>query len=428
VIYINDDYNIEQIKFLRILWCDNANLIRSKALRMKKKQDLLVGISAGQLAVPVMYDGIVDDAGFGPVGEVYLKADTETITPLPYSPGHARAMGDMTLNGKTWECCPRGFLKKMINKLKDLDLTLKASFENEFYLLDTDGSPVDETFFSSTQSLDMHKSLMEDVVEALELQNLTVEQFYSEAGPGQMELTIKYSDPLKAADSQIIYRETIRAIAFKHGHITSFLPKIFSGKSGSGCHLHLSLWRDGKNITGMKNGGISNLTSHFIAGILHHLPSLMAVTTPTTNSYRRIIPRNWAGAYQCWGYDNREAAVRVVTDPEGFNSQFEFKTVDATSNPYLALGCVIAAGIDGIKQKIDLPDPIQKDPASVELDVPRLPKSLDKSLASLKNDKILLDALGHDLSRAYLAVKKAEWDVTKKMCLKEEVKLLKNKY
>jgi glutamine synthetase len=425
---IMDDLNLAGFDFLRILWCDNANLIRAKALRINREaQDLIVGISAAQQAVPVMYDGVVEGAGLDPVGEVYLIADRDTITPLPYSAGHARAMADMIKDGKPWECSPRGFLKKMINRATGKDVEIKAAFENEFYLLDLENHPADETFFASTQGMDQNMELVEEMVWALEEQGMMVEQYYPEAGPGQQEITLKYTNSLQAADNQIAFRETIRAVAFQNDFQVSFLPKMFRGKSSNGCHLHLSLWRGDDNITPGDDGGLSEVASHFVAGIIQHLPALMALTTPTTNSYWRIVPQNWAGAYQCWGYDNREAAIRVVTDLDGINRQFEFKTVDATSNPYLALGCVVAAGIDGLENKIELAPPVQEDPALLS-DSIRLPKSLDKSLYYLEEDIVLLDALGPELSRAYLAVKRAELDATKKMTLDDEVNLLKDKY
>jgi glutamine synthetase len=376
-----------------------------------------------------MYDGVIADSGLGPVGEVYLQADLDTITPLPYSPGHARAMADMIKDGQPWECSTRGFLKKMIKKLKNHDLEIKASFENEFYILDNENKPLDDSFFASTLSMDKNRKLVREIVRALEAQDMIVEQYYPEAGPGQHEITLKYAQALMAADNQIKFRETINAVALQYGLQASFLPKLFSDKSGNGTHLHLSLWKDGVNLTPGEQG-LSEIAAYFIAGILHHLPALLAITAPTTNSYRRIIPQNWAGAYQCWGYDNREAGIRVVTDSDGLNKQFELKAVDATSNPYLALGCVLAAGMDGISNQMKLPPSVQVDPALIpENERPtRLPENLRKSLTFLEEDSCIIDAMGKPLARAYLAVKHAELEATKSKCLKEEVKLLKNKY
>lgn len=151
-------------------------------------------------------------------------------------------------------------------------------------------------------AMDINCEIIHNMVEALIKQGLEVQQYYPESGPGQQEITIKYTDALKAGDNQIAFREIVKAIAVKHGFLASFLPKIFPDKTGSGCHLHLSLWKDGENILTdyQEEHGISKMGEHFISGILHHLPALMAVTTPIPNSYRRIVPHGWTGAFQSW--------------------------------------------------------------------------------------------------------------------------------
>jgi glutamine synthetase len=171
-----------------------------------------------------------------------------------------------------------------------------------------------------------------------------------------------------------------------------------------------------------------------VAGILHHLPALMAVTTPSVNSYRRLQPHVWSGAFRCWGVDNREAAVRVPSNPVGPPNHIELKTVDASANPYLALGLVIAAGLDGIRQGLTPADPVTVDPGylpehdrqSRQLD--RLPAHLGDAIAHLNHDHLLLDALGADLAQAFVAVRTAEWETLKDMELEDEVQLLLQRY
>ena len=216
--------------------------------------------------------------------------------------------------------------------------------------------------------MDLNHEIIMDIVDSIEAQGMVVEQYYPESGQGQHELTISYADALMAADNQVAFRETVRAVALKHGILSSFLPKIFPEQPGSGCHIHMSLWREGENITHDKNGmwELSKEARHFVAGVLNHLPALMAITTPTSNSYRRIQPHSWTGKYRCWGLDNREASIRVIREPEGVIKHFELKTSDATANPYLALGAIIMAGIDGLEKKLKLPEPVQLDPANLE--------------------------------------------------------------
>jgi len=452
------DISNSQIHFIRVLWCDNANIIRAKAVGMDslKDDEVSVGISRGQQGVPVMYDGVVAGSGLDPVGEITLKGDMSTLTPIPYAPGHTRVMGDMFHEGKVWGNCPRGFLKRMITALQEKGVGVKAAFENEFYLIKKNENlnknnekgngknisnglsiePSDFTPFSSSFSMDLNHNIIMNIVEALTAQNITVEQYYPESGPGQHEITIKYTDALQAASNQIIFRETVKAIASKHGLLGSFLPKIFPDKAGSGCHLHLSLWQDDENILTdpADDYGLSETGKQFIAGILHHLPALMAVTTPIPRSYRRIRPQMWSGAYQVWGLNNREAAIRVIRDDDGNIKHFELKTVDATSNPYLALGVVLAAGLDGIHKKMALNEPVQQDPATLsplemgKIGVKLLPQNMGEALDNLEKDEVILNALGEDLSKSYMAVKAEEWSFMGKIDSKKEVELLVDKY
>jgi glutamine synthetase len=431
------------VRFVRILWCDNANIIRGKAVHRGTLSEYLkhgVGISAAQQAIPVMYDAPVPGSGLGPVGEVRLVPDWDTLTPLPYAPGHARVIGDMVKDGYPWNLCPRNFLKTMVAEAESEGLEVIAAFENEFYLLrqTPDGVvPADETVFASTLAMDLHQGVIDEIAEALVEQGMLVEQYYPESGPGQQEISILYTHALGAADQQIAFRETVRAIALQHNLKASFLPKIFADKAGSGCHLHLSLWQDGQNLLPNleADGGLSEVARRFIAGILHHLPALMALTTPSTNSYRRIRPHFWSGAFRCWGMDNREAAVRVPSNPEEISpTHFELKTVDASANPYLALGAVIAAGLDGVRHCLELGEPVAVDPGHMTESerstrgIELLPTNLGESIEQLSNDKVLLDALGTELTQAYLAVRKAEWEVMKDLELEEEVKLLLERY
>jgi glutamine synthetase len=431
------------IRFIRVLWCDNANIIRGKAIHRAALESHFehgVGISCAQQSIPAMYDTVTEESGLGPVGEVRLIPDWETFVPLPYAPGHGRVLGNMVVKGEPWPYCPRDFLKRMATAAWVEGFQIKTAFENEFYLLH-DGEegilPVDNTPFASTRSMDINQAVVGNIVEALHEQGISAVQYYPESGPGQQEISIFHTNPMEAADHQVSFRETVHAVAYKHGMKASFLPKIFADKSGSGCHVHMSLWNEGKAITWDPKAphGMMDKTRHFIAGILHHLPSLMAITTPATNSYRRIRPHFWSGAFRCWGFDNREAAIRIITDPEGGQpDHFEFKVADATSNPYLALGAIIAAGIDGIHRTLEPGKPLDADPGSLseaerkKKHIEFLPASLGETIDHLSRNETLLKALGEDLSRAYLAVKRAEFQHMKSFELKDEVALLLERY
>jgi glutamine synthetase len=433
----------QDIRFVRVLWCDNANVIRGKAFHthfLSEHQSFGVGISQAQQAIPVMHDAIAPESGLAPVGEVWLVPDWATCNPLPYAPGHARVMGDMMWNGQPWALCPRGFLKRILAQAQAEGLEVMAAFENEFYLLrlgEAGFSPADNTVFASTLGMDLNQATIDDIAKALLAQDIPVERYYPESGAGQQEIAIRYTHALQAADWQIAFRETVRGVALRHHLRASFLPKLFEHQAGSGCHLHLSLWKDGQNILSdlAQTGTLSATAQAFVAGILWHLPALMAVTTPSVNSYRRLKPHFWSGAFRCWGMDNREAAIRVPSNPAPPSpTHIELKTVDASANPYLALGIVIAAGLNGIRQSLTLSEAVAIDPGYLSEEersqrgIDRLPENLGEAIDHLGQDRFLLDTLGHDFATAFLAVRKAEWNYLKDFTLEDEAKLLFERY
>ena len=415
-------------QFIRILWCDNANIIRAKAVHTHHLEDCIkngINITVAQQALPVMHDTVVPETGLGPVGEVRLMPDWSTLTILPYAGKHAQVISDMIVGAtrKIWEHCPRGFLRRQIEKLAAKDLRLKAVFENEFYLLRRNETgdlvPADDTVFCATGSMNQHAAFVDDLAEALTAQGLDVVNYYPESGPGQQEMNISYTEALKAADNQIIYRETVRGVSIRHGLVASFLPKIFEDKAGSACHINFSLWRDEENVSGEagQTDGISPEAGAFIAGVLDHLTALTAITIPSINSYRRIRPHFWAGAFRSWGYQNREAAVRVCkNDAETQAARFEFKTADVTTNPYLALGALIAAGLDGMERGLILPEEVTMDPGRMpegerkDKGIDLLPQDLGEAIEALRKDDVLLNAMEGDLARSFVAVRQKEWE------------------
>jgi glutamine synthetase len=444
------DLDLQNVRFVRLLWCDNANVIRGKAFHtdfLAEHYKHGIGISMAQQAIPVMYDAVASGSGLGPVGEAWLVPDWSTFNLLPYAPGHARVMGDLVKHEMPWLLCPRRFLRRMIAAAAAEGLEIMAAFEHEFYLLQSAGLhseresaepiPADHTVFAATLAMDLNQTVIDAIADALIAQKIPVERYYPESGPGQHEISIRYTHALQAADWQIAFRETVRGVALRHGLRASFLPKIFADQAGSGCHLHLSLWRDGQNLLPDVNGigGLSATAAAFVAGILHHLPALMALTTPSANSYRRLQPHFWSGAFCCWGVDNREAAVRVPSNPVPPSpTHFELKTVDASANPYLALGAAIAAGLDGIRRGLDPGEPISVDPGTLpaaerqQRGIDRLPENLGEAIAHLQQDEVLLEALEPELAQAFLAVRMAEWEAMKQFTLEEEVRLLLERY
>ncbi|MGP1383814.1 MAG: glutamine synthetase family protein [Thainema sp.] len=441
----------QNVRFVRVIWCDNANIIRGKAIHigaLPRYGEHGVGLSVAQQAIPVMYDAPALDSGLGPVGEVWLQPDWSTLQILPYCPSHARVIGQMVRDQQPWSICSRQFLKRMIAQAAEINLQIKAAFEPEFYLLKTQSdpdavtiTPADPTVFAATAAMDMQQPVIDAIADALVAQDIEIEQYYPESGPGQQEISVRYTDALTAADQHIVFRETVRTVAAQHGLTATFVPKIFADSAGSGCHLHFSLWRDNKNLLIHPNSSapspltLPQIPASFTAGILAHLPGLMALTTPSTNSYRRLQPHLWSGAFQAWGFDNREAAIRVPSSPAPPSpTHIEVKTVDGSANPYLALGGIIAAGLDGIRQDLRLPDPVKVDPGTLseqELrshSISPLPRSLKQAIDAFAADSVLQTALGEPLTKAILAVRQAEWQAMKDYDLEAEVKLLLERY
>ncbi len=277
------------------------------------------------------------------------------------------------------------------------------------------------------------------VAEALEAQGMVVEHYYPELGHGQQEISVRHAPALRAADNHVLYRETVRGVAFRQGLWASLAPKPIPDQAGNGAHLHLSLWGvPGGHPPGLAprelgpgsepgeravfydpddRYKLSPAGYHWIGGLLAHLPALVALTCGSVNSYRRLAPQMWSSAYTCYGMDNREAAVRICSpmrdDPAG-SVNIEFKPSDSSANPYLALGAVIWAGLDGIRRKLDPGDAVNVDPATLTdaeraaLGAHRLPGSLSAALDALEADEFLLGTLGDLRRRAYLAVKRSE--------------------
>jgi len=212
-------------------------------------------------------------------------------------------------------------------------------------------------------------------------------------------------------------------VALKHGLYASFAPKPWADQAGNGCHIHFSGWNRERTVNRFYDPtapyNLSELGKQFMAGILEHLPGLVALTCASVNSYRRLQPQMWASAYRVWGPDNREGALRVASTFRGHEAEsinIELKSSDSSANPYVALGGVIAAGLDGIQRRLALPPPVTVDPHTMDekarqaIGGDRLPQSLKEAVGNLKRDRVLTEALGERLATSYIAVKELDID------------------
>jgi glutamine synthetase len=418
----------EQIRLIRYLYCDPAGVIRGKtvtASQLPSKITEGVGLTKAQHAVN-LFEDLVPIEGMEPVGEVRIIPDPETFTILPWVDKTAGMFCDLTeQDGSEWGGCTRSVLKRAIAKLGALGMDMKSAFESEFYLatLGSDGNPIpwrDGPVYSSS-GMDRASSAMHDMVDNLQAQGIIVEQAINEYGPGQQEIAIKYGAALQSADTHLKFRDTIRGTAeLQHGLLASLAPKPFKDGIGSGAHLHFSIWsKAGVNLfyNEVSPTKISKFGESFVAGILLHLPALLALTCPSVVSYQRLKPHSWAGNTISWGYDNRECAVRVASPFKGremHSINLELKTCDGSANPYLALAGVILAGLDGVAQGLIAPMPAHRDPAllteseRIACGIKALPSNQLEALKYLENDSVLAAGLGPLLIRAILATRRAE--------------------
>lgn len=434
------------IRLVRFLYCDTANIIRGKAVHADKLRERVeggIGLVKGMMSFNVM-DQMQTDTGFGATGEVRLVPDPDTFVSLPYAPHSAAMLCDLVeLDHQPWVLCPRNVLKRQIEKAKLMGITIQAAFEPEFMLgTNEDGvlKPFDTSQCFSTEGMNLAGAFIDQFTDALQRQGLSVEQYYPEYGHGQHELSISHAPALQSADRHILYRETLRGVAMQNNLIASLAPKPYANQVGNGCHLHVSAWDEAskENLFWSEDDkGLSEVGRQFVAGVLKHLPALVALTCSSVNSYRRLKPKSWSSAYVCWGFENREAAVRIPSTywgNEKNSTNIEIKCVDNSANPYIALAGVIACGLDGIKRKLEPPVPVDADPSTLSADeqrisqVKRLPGTLKEALGRLLHDSLLMDVLGEGLARTFITVKTSEALLFGKNTVEFELKEHRTKY
>jgi glutamine synthetase len=418
------------VRLVRFLYTDNGGVTRGKATNIRFLHNRItdgIGLTVAMQAMN-MLDQLAPVEGMGPVGEIRLVPDPDTFVVLPYAPRSAAMTVDMLKqDGTPWEACPRSFLKRQIAACAEAGFDVQAAFEDEFILAvkNPDGTfaPLDESLCFSGIGMTTAAGVMDAIISALESQGIEIDQYYPELGHGQQELPIRHAPALAAADRQVYYRETVRNVAYQHGLYASLAPKPFPDQAGNGAHIHFSLWdRQGKNNLMYDEAdryGVSQLGYQFIGGVLAHLPALLALTCPSFNSYRRLQPHFWASAYTAWGPDNREGGVRLPSQfrsDKAASTNAELKACDSSSNPYLALGGLLAAGLDGVRRKLAPGEPTLIDPGNYSdaerenLGIRRYPANLKEALDNLEKDQLLTDALGPLLAKSFLAVKRLEWE------------------
>lgn len=361
-------------------------------------------------------------------GDLAVVPDLETFEVPSYTSGVGRFMGNLYEKDRSVSpLCPRSFFMRMIDEAKSKGYVFEVGFEAELHLVKRgEGNiilPADYYITHSQDGFNFHSRFLSDAVSAAQSVGIKLEKAHVEGGHGQLEFDVAHSSGIRAADQIVYLKDALKAVARNHGYIASFMPKIGSDWWGTGMHFHLSLWdmkadgsRGATNLFVDKNDrlGLSELAYNFIGGIIEHLPALTAITCPSVNSYKRLLQGKWNADAQAYGAGGRGAAVRIP-DERGNATRLECRFPDGSCNPYLALGSILACGLEGIEKKrspgkeltFDLS--LLSDREIREKGFNLMPRSLSESTSALEKDQLLKHVMGDLLFWEY--VKNKEEDI-----------------
>lgn len=410
----------EDVEFIRLQFTDIFGNLKNVAVTTSQIDKVLDN--------KCMFDGSSIE-GFVRIEEsdMYLYPDLNTFEIFPWRPQQgkvARFICDVYRpDGKPFEGDPRYILKKVINEAKELGYTFNVGPECEFFLFNAEdnGEPTNQSLerggYFDVGPLDAGENARREMVLTLEDMGFTVEASHHEVAPAQHEIDFKYDNAMTTADNIMTFRLVVRTIAKRHGLHATFMPKPRFGVNGSGMHINMSLSKDGVNIFDDPSGklGLSEDAYYFIAGIMKHMESMAAITNPLVNSYKRLVPGYEAPVYIAWSATNRSPLIRIPA-ARGSSARVELRCPDPSANPYLALAVCLAAGLDGIKNKLAPPDSVDKnifemsEEEKTQKGIKNLPGSLKDALNLLEKSAFVRTVLGDHTVNKYLEAKNAEWD------------------
>ncbi|HHW57120.1 MAG TPA: type I glutamate--ammonia ligase [Clostridia bacterium] len=376
----------------------------------------------------IMFDGSSID-GFVRIEEsdMYLRPDPHTFVIFPWKKEtgvEARLICDIyNYDGTPFEGDPRYVLKRNLEEARKLGYEFNVGPECEFYLFLTDGNgnlttvTQDDAGYFDMAPVDLGENARKEMVATLKQLGFQIEASHHEVGPGQHEIDFKYDDALTTADNVMTFKMVVRIIAQKHGLHATFMPKPVFGIAGSGMHMNMSLTKDKRNLfyDPSDSLGLSKICYNYIGGIIKHAKGMTAITNPTVNSYKRLVSGYEAPVNIAWSLRNRSPLIRIPAK-RGDSTRIELRSPDPSSNPYLALAVALAAGLDGIKNDITPPPPIngniyhmsEKELADFGID--KLPGSLEEALNELEKDEVIKKALGNHVYTKFMEAKRSEWD------------------
>jgi glutamine synthetase len=413
----------EGVRFLRLQFTDILGIIKNVEVPRSQFEKALDG--------EIQFDGSSIE-GFTRIEEsdMGLVPDLETFRIFPWSHTNgkvARLVCDViTADGKPFAGCPRQTLKRQREKAKELGYTLMTGPEAEFFLFrrDASGDPVVDThdsggYFDLTP-VDRGEDARRDIVVALEAMGFEVEAAHHEVAPGQHEIDFKYGDAVVTADKVTTFKLVVKKVAMDHGLHATFMPKPIFGVNGSGMHVHQSLMTG--SGAGMKNAffdpkapyQLSKTAMYYIGGVLKHAKAIAAVTNPLVNSYKRLVPGYEAPVNVAWSEKNRSPMVRIPAR-RGMGTRCEVRMPDPACNPYLAFAVMLAAGLDGIRNRIDAGEPVNENIFEMSerekrrRKIEQLPANLSEALDYLEKDDVVKNALGEHIHQHFVEAKRAEW-------------------
>lgn len=411
----------DDVEFIRLQFTDIFGDLKNVAITSSQIEKALDN--------KIMFDGSSIE-GFARIEEsdMYLYPDYDTYETFPWRPQQgkvARLICDVYKpDGTPFEGDPRYVLKKALKEAAEMGYMMNVGPECEFFLFQTDenGLPTTNTYerasYFDLGPLDFGENARRDMVLTLEQMGFEIEASHHEVAPAQHEIDFKYDEALKTADNIQTFKMTVKTIAKRHGLYATFMPKPKFGISGSGMHINMSLATEaGKNIFADENGkiGLSDDAYHFIAGIMKHARGMSAITNPLVNSYKRLVPGYEAPVYIAWSAKNRSPLIRIPAS-RGNGTRVELRNPDPTANPYLVLALCLAAGLDGIKNKIEVPDsvdcniyemtPGERRAAGIE----NMPADLKEAVDCLVADEFLCSVLGEHITTKYVEAKMKEWE------------------
>ncbi|NLV16174.1 MAG: type I glutamate--ammonia ligase [Syntrophomonadaceae bacterium] len=413
--------NEEKIRFIRLQFTDIMGVPKNVSITVDQLEKALDG--------DLMFDGSSIE-GFVRIEEsdMYLKPDPDTFSIHPWDTGEDGKVGRLICDvynsqNEPFHGCPRVNLKKIINEAKAEGFEMNVGPEAEFFMFlkDAHGRPTLETHdkagYFDLAPVDRGEAARREMVLTLQQMGFEIEASHHEVAPGQHEIDFKYADALTTADRVITFRIVVRTIAQRHGLHATFMPKPIYGIAGSGMHLNISLFKDGQNAfyDPNKENGLSDIAMHFIGGVLKHAAAITAITNPTVNSYKRLVPGYEAPVYIAWSPKNRSPLIRVPTR-RGIGTRMELRSPDPTCNPYLALAVVLKTGLDGMKNKTECPASVDKnifemdEYAREEAGIESLPGTLREALRELRRDQVVKEAMGPHIYGRFMHAKRTEWD------------------